>query len=225
MTDQSNEREWKPVTYEENVMDDNTNVKGKIYGKNCEYTVIDELKAMNDYSDYRTYANIVGGYTGTITATDITTTPDTTATYPWFVQDTETIRKNVEKVNKMIKEHAPKIPQRMTVHWYYSPNIKKVIFCPPATIVMWADGTKTVVRTHDEEFSEEHGLAMAIAKKYFGSRSEFLRVVKNAKRVDTDKKKKSKKPKPASKTTKTIKRDVKTTSKTTKTSKKTKEKK
>ena len=71
------------------------------------------------------------------------------------------------------------------------PVISKVIFNPPATIVMWDDGTKTVVKTKtsgkkkdQDKFSEEIGLAMAIAKKYYGSRSAFLREVKNAKRMD-----------------------------------------
>lgn len=63
------------------------------------------------------------------------------------------------------------------------PNIEKVIFNPPATIVMWSDGTKTVVKAEGrDDFSEEYGLAMAIARKYFGSRSAFLREVANAKR-------------------------------------------
>lgn len=49
------------------------------------------------------------------------------------------------------------------------PNIKKVIFSPPATIVIWNDGDKTVVKDHDEDFDKEKGLAMAICKKVFGT--------------------------------------------------------
>lgn len=61
------------------------------------------------------------------------------------------------------------------------PDVEKVIFNPPATVVMWADGSKTVVKTHGEKFSEEHGLAMAIARKYFGgSRNAFQRACKTA---------------------------------------------
>lgn len=63
------------------------------------------------------------------------------------------------------------------------PAIKKVIFNPPATIVFWNDGKKTIVKaSKDEEFSEEVGLCEAIAKRYFGSRSALLNAVKNAKR-------------------------------------------
>lgn len=47
--------------------------------------------------------------------------------------------------------------------------IKDVIFNPPATIVFWNDGTKTVVKAKDEVFDWEKGLAMAISKKYLAS--------------------------------------------------------
>ena len=79
----------------------------------------------------------------------------------------------------------------------HMPKIDKVIFCPPATIVFWSDGEKTVVKTHGEEFSEEHGLAMAISRRYFGTRSEFLKTVKNAKRTETRKEETPKKKTPS----------------------------
>ena len=69
------------------------------------------------------------------------------------------------------------------------PLIDKVIFNPPATIVLWKDGTKTIVKVKEngkkgkrDKFSEEYGLAMAIAKKFFGSRSAFTKNVENASR-------------------------------------------
>ena len=60
------------------------------------------------------------------------------------------------------------------------PFIDKVVYNDPATIVFWTDGSKTVVKTHEEAFSKEHGLAMAIAKKYFGTRAKFKKAVKEA---------------------------------------------
>ena len=45
-----------------------------------------------------------------------------------------------------------------------SRKIKRIIFNPPATIVFWADGDKTVVKAHNEDFDPEKGLAMAICK-------------------------------------------------------------
>lgn len=47
--------------------------------------------------------------------------------------------------------------------------IKDVIFNDPATIVYWVDGTKTVVKAHNEKFDPEKGLAMAICKRFLGS--------------------------------------------------------
>ena len=55
---------------------------------------------------------------------------------------------------------------------YPKPNdiIEKVIFNNPATIVIWEDGTKTIIKCDkQDEFDPEKGLAMAIAKKYLGT--------------------------------------------------------
>ena len=58
-------------------------------------------------------------------------------------------------------------------------DIKKVIYNFPATIVIWEDGTKTVVKCHnDEVFDPEKGLAMAICKKAFGNGYDFHQVFK-----------------------------------------------
>lgn len=60
------------------------------------------------------------------------------------------------------------------------PNIKirRVIFNDPATIVMWEDGTKTVVKANNEPFDKEKGLAMAICKKVYGNKGNFNNVFK-----------------------------------------------
>lgn len=53
-------------------------------------------------------------------------------------------------------------------------EIKKVIFNPPATIVEWTDGTKTVVKAQNGEYYDaEKGLAMAIVKKVNGNTGKF----------------------------------------------------
>lgn len=49
-------------------------------------------------------------------------------------------------------------------------KIKDVIFNPPATIVFWDDGTKTVVKAHkDDIYSQTWGLMFCFAKKLLGS--------------------------------------------------------
>lgn len=58
------------------------------------------------------------------------------------------------------------------------PKIKKVIFNNPATIVFWADHTKTVVKCNGEEFDPEKGLAMAISKKALGNQGNYFNEIK-----------------------------------------------
>lgn len=54
------------------------------------------------------------------------------------------------------------------------PEIKDVIFNDPATIVFWADGSKTIVKCQNgDTYSKETGLAMAIAKKACGNKGNF----------------------------------------------------
>lgn len=58
-------------------------------------------------------------------------------------------------------------------------QIKDVIFNAPATIVIWADGTKTVVKCQPgDEYNRETGLAMCIAKKCLGNKGNFNEVFK-----------------------------------------------
>lgn len=51
-----------------------------------------------------------------------------------------------------------------------SDAMSRVIFAPPATIVFWEDGTKTVVKCENEPFDAEKGIAMAVAKKMLTSK-------------------------------------------------------
>lgn len=65
----------------------------------------------------------------------------------------------------------------------FKPKISKVIFNNPATIVMWSDGTKTVVKCgENDDFDPEKGIAMACMKKLLGTNktgSNYLDGVKN----------------------------------------------
>jgi hypothetical protein len=57
--------------------------------------------------------------------------------------------------------------------------IKNVIFNDPATIVFWADGSKTVVQCQKgDKFDPEKGLAMAIAKKALGNKGNYCDKIK-----------------------------------------------
>lgn len=59
------------------------------------------------------------------------------------------------------------------------PAIEKVIFNNPATIVIWKDGSKTVVKVQSNElFDPEKGLAMAITKKALGNEGNYFETIK-----------------------------------------------
>ena len=72
-----------------------------------------------------------------------------------------------------------------SLYAYFKPNttklpeIKDVIFNEPATIVMWSDGTKTVVKCQEgENYDPEKGMAMAISKKALGNKGNYCEVFK-----------------------------------------------
>lgn len=68
---------------------------------------------------------------------------------------------------------------RYTAPYYAMPKIEKVIFNPPATIVKWKDGTKTVVKCQDgDEFDWEKGLAMAYVKRAFNNERTYYGLFK-----------------------------------------------
>lgn len=62
---------------------------------------------------------------------------------------------------------------------------KQVIFNPPATVVLWADGTKTVVKCDPEdEYDEMKGVALCYMKKALGNTSrELNKALRQAKGV------------------------------------------
>lgn len=58
-------------------------------------------------------------------------------------------------------------------------NIKDVIFNYPATIILWKDGTKTIVKVRKgEKYDPEKGFAMAVCKKMFGNEGNYHKVFK-----------------------------------------------
>lgn len=61
-------------------------------------------------------------------------------------------------------------------------KVDRLIFNPPATIVFWEDGTKTVVKcAKGEAFSEYNGFAAALLKKIFGSNSAVKKIIQRKK--------------------------------------------
>lgn len=77
-----------------------------------------------------------------------------------YVNSVESLAEDMERFNI-----CPPIGKKYVPKSEMLNKIKNVIFNKPATIVFWADGTKTVVKCENEDFDPEKGLAMAIVKK------------------------------------------------------------
>lgn len=58
------------------------------------------------------------------------------------------------------------------------PLPKKVKFNGPATIILWEDGTKTVVKCQEDDvFNEYTGVLACFAKKMFGNKANFNNII------------------------------------------------
>ena len=64
--------------------------------------------------------------------------------------------------------------------WSIAPRApKQVIYNDPATIVLWDDGTKTVVKCHPEDvYDPEKGFLLCCAKKLFGNKGRYNDVMR-----------------------------------------------
>lgn len=70
--------------------------------------------------------------------------------------------------------YRPKSPKQIALE-----RIKNVIFNDPVTVVIWLDGTKTIVRCGEGQiYDPEKGLAMAISKYFFDNKGYFNDVFK-----------------------------------------------
>lgn len=83
----------------------------------------------------------------------------------------------------MLKDYALSLAAKEAVNRRFGdprkiPSIEKVIFNDPATIVIWKDGTKTVVKATNEGYDPEKGLAMAITKKALGNEGNYYNTLK-----------------------------------------------
>ena len=89
---------------------------------------------------------------------------------PWYqygkLNDNSNILVPIDDTISITEEHLSYKQEKAT--------IKNVIFSGPATIVLWSDGDKTIVKKSDceAEMDKEKGLAMAIIKKAYKDASK-----------------------------------------------------
>ena len=91
----------------------------------------------------------------------------------------------IRQYNLEAKDYMKTCLLDSSLYAYFKPNntnlpgIKDVIFNEPATIILWADGTKTVVKCQEgESYDLEKGMAMAISKKALGNKGNYCEVFK-----------------------------------------------
>lgn len=84
--------------------------------------------------------------------------------------------KNNEKPCEIAENHYTKPTQKVIGDFA---AIKQVMFNDPATVVVWWDDVKTVVKCQKgDTFDKEKGLAMAICKRLYGNESNFNNMIK-----------------------------------------------
>ena len=108
-----------------------------------------------------------------------------------IIKSTDVLSIIDEKFQKRVwDEMDNSIMKNISSYWYadygkkltnYKP--KQIIFQTDlkTTVVIWDDDSKTVVKcSGEEEFVPEIGFAMALVKKIFPNRSEFLRMIEGS---------------------------------------------
>ena len=97
---------------------------------------------------------------------------------PVRILEIETIMNNPTKIvceacDSMWTKTNPYMPKKNNL------AIKNVIFNPPATIVFWEDGTKTVVQARENDiYDPEKGLMAAITKKALGNQGNYYNTIR-----------------------------------------------
>lgn len=107
-------------------------------------------------------------------------TDDAASNYPMIrpkrtLHNPEYSNRSVELVNDTVKKYI-----MLTNDMFYRINLfpTKIIYNPPATIVFWTDGTKTVVKcSMDDEYNEYYGFLCALGKKIFGTNSHLKKLI------------------------------------------------
>ena len=108
-----------------------------------------KLKIIEDIVDSRGYENTILCFKNTADYKDITKVDENLS----LLLETEALKLQAEKA---------------------MPEIEKVLFKEPYTIVYWNDGTKTKVKCSDaDSYSKDAGLAFCIAKRFCGSKRKF----------------------------------------------------
>lgn len=104
--------------------------------------------------------------------------------YEYIKNTMQKIRDEVIEKGK-ICEDVSKIWSTTTIHAQSNKNVmpkpKKIILNDPATIILWSDNTKTIVKKNskDKKFDPEKGIALCYMKKALGNKGNYNNVFKD----------------------------------------------
>lgn len=147
-------------------------IHNNTYRKNLDYNEICRVKAIQDTCTPYSYEVRWFRYTDSIRFCN------NYKHYTELIDDIKTAIESISETNELYYIGGRHIGKSYSWRNEYQKerdkfDIKDVIFNDPATIVLWADGTKTVVKAENEPFDPEKGLAMAIAKKALGNSYDY----------------------------------------------------
>ena len=90
----------------------------------------------------------------------------------------ETIDKKAQEAAERLHAEVERDKKRRIDR--FNCSIKNVIFNDPCTIILWKDGTKTVVKCQEgDTYDKEKGFAIAIIKRLFDDTSYFNTIFKS----------------------------------------------
>lgn len=156
------------------------------YELGFESSIINKICALMDKYNQRHALYQLKSKLNAIYGEQITINFDKGYENPYTVEYPQKTLKELKEISKIMNERT----NRLDYNNLYSigslfgirkPEINKVIFSGPCTIVLWDDGDKTMVRCENEHFDKEKGLAMAIAKKFLGTnknKSDYFDIFK-----------------------------------------------
>lgn len=111
--------------------------------------------------------------------TTTTTNSTTPSLYEYITQPTKTSSRldGYDSVFSILDDAIKPVVEKKQ----YIPGIKRVIFSGPVAIVLWDDGTKTIVRKSSDDSNDHYAaFTAAVCKKLFGSSSAIRKIVKRA---------------------------------------------
>lgn len=84
----------------------------------------------------------------------------------------------IEQLKQLSSAERQQLADKINAtRWVNVPQVKKIIRSDAATVVLWEDGTRTVVKCKpDEPYDPYYGFCAALAKKVYGSSTKARKV-------------------------------------------------